>query len=347
MSGVVVLRLGRWLSLPVGTRFLVILPLLLVALVVSGWFGLNIGVAQTQLGDALAALFLPVDQLSDSAKTVAQFRLPRVAVACLGGAMTAASGYLLQVVSRNGLADPGILGLSDGAVVAVMLAGALVAVPIAPGMLSVIALGGSLLTAMLVLGLGRHLLVGGGILLVGVSVNLVLGAVIELILVSGDMMQFSQLMTFQRGTLASVNQSDMHLLSLWFTILMPILLLVSRTLLPLLMGHEAARALGLNTRLVYPLLVLLAAALAAPVVASCGPIAFVGLMSAYIARRLVGDRPTEVLLTGMVCGAIILLWADSVGRSLFAPVSVPAGIMVSVVGVLTFVLAAQLGRKSR
>ena len=345
MSRPLILRLGPHVSLPIGKRFLITAPLLVLLLLLSAYLALNIGTTRTELGDALAALFLPPDQLSETARTVANFRMPRIGVAILGGAMTAAAGYLLQVASRNGLADPGILGLSDGAVVTVMLAGLFFA-PIAAGVLSLVALGGALLAALVVLGLGRHLMVGGGILLVGIAVNLVLGSVIEIVLVSGDMMEFAQLMTWQRGSLAAVNLGDLHLLAFWFSILVPLVLLTSRFMLPMLLGHDTARALGIRAGVVYPLYVLMAAALAAPVVATCGPIAFVGLMSSYIARRFVGDRPTEVAIAGMLSGAIILLWADSLGRSLFAPVSVPAGIMVSVVGVITFVLAAQLGRKS-
>lgn len=340
-----VLRLGRAISMPVSTRFLIVTPILLLLIVVSFYAALNVGTMQTSAEDAFWALILPVDQLSDTARTVAQFRLPRIAVALLAGAMMAASGYLLQVVSRNGLADPGILGLSDGAAVVVLGASFLFA-PVPVGLLSGLALAGSLATALLVLGLGRHLMSGGGIILVGVSINIVLGSVIEVILVSGSAMQFAQLMNWSRGTLAAVDVMDLRLISTWFVVLVPLLLLSSRALLPMLMGDDAAQALGVRSRPVFVFYVLLAAAFAAPVVATCGPIAFVGLMSSYIAKRLIGDRPTEVLLVGMLSGALILLWADTAGRTLFSPISISAGIMVSVVGVLVFILAARLGKTS-
>lgn len=342
MNGIITLRAGRHISIPVSLRFLVVAPLLLLATLGSMYFALNLGTMQTSMADALAAIFLPRDQLSESANTVALFRLPRIVVAVLAGAMMAASGYLLQVVSRNGLADPGILGLSDGATVAVMLTGfAFATVPVSA--LSLVSLGGALATAVVVLGLGHRMLNSGGIILIGISVNILLGSVIEIILVSSSAMQFSQLLTWSRGTLAAVDGTDMQLVAGWAAGLIPLALLSSRMLQPMLVGDEAARALGVRARLVFVFYVLLAAAFAAPVIAACGPIAFVGLMSSYIARGLIGERPTEVLITGMLSGGLILLWADTLGRTLFSPIIVSAGVMISVVGVLVFILAARIG----
>lgn len=341
MRRVLVLRLGPAISLPVSLGFLLAAALLLVWLLISAGMALNLGNTRTMLGDVLAALFQPLDTLGDEARAIAQFRLPRVGVALLAGAMLAASGYLLQVVSRNGLADPGILGLSDGATVAVMLAGALIG-PLSASWLGGISLLGALATAVLVLGLGRRLLTGGGILLVGLAINIVLGALIEVILVSGSAAQFSQLMIWSRGTLAAADPGDLRLLWHWFIVLVPLALLGGRAMQAMLVGEAAAFAMGVHARAMLVFYVLLASAFAAPVVATCGPIAFVGLMSAWVARHLVGERPTEVLLAAMLTGAGILLWADTLGRWLFAPIIVSAGIMVSAVGALSFILAARI-----
>lgn len=338
-----ILRLGH-ISLPVSARFPIAAPLLLTGLIASAFFALTIGSATTAVGDVLAAIL--GGPLSDQARLIADFRLPRVGVALLAGAMMAASGYLLQVVSRNGLADPGILGLSDGATVAVMLATFFYG-PIPVGQLGFVSLIGALATAGLVLGLGRRLLTGGGIILVGLSISIVLGAVVEVILVSGTAAQFAQIMTWSRGTLATADGTDMAFLAQWFGVLLPVMLLGSRMLHPLLLGEEAAMGLGVPARAVLVANVLLATALAAPVVAVCGPIGFIGLMSAWIARGMVGERPTEVLICAMLIGAGILLWADTMGRWLFSPIVVSAGIMVSVVGALSFILVARAGRRHR
>ncbi len=344
MNTILVLRLPLLVSMPVSLRFIVAAVVLLAAITLSAYGALNIGTTPTRLQDALAALLQAPESLEGPARTIGQFRLPRILVALLAGAMMAASGYLLQVVSRNGLADPGILGLADGAALAVI--GATFFWTLVPGStLSLIALAGALGTAMLVLGLGRRVLSSGGIILVGLSINIVLGGAIEMMLVAGSTLDFARLMTWSRGTLSTVDRADFHLLAVWCAMLLPLSLLTSRMLMPMLLGAEAAQALGVRAKLVSAWYVLLAAAFAAPVVASCGPVAFVGLMSAYVARAIVGERPTEVLLTSMGCGGLILLWADTVGRSLFSPIMVSAGIMVAVVGVPSFILAAAISSR--
>ncbi|WP_138465683.1 iron ABC transporter permease [Poseidonocella sp. HB161398] len=346
--GTTVLRLGRVLSLPVGRRFLIVAPLLLLALLASCWLALAAGYSGTRAADIWQAVTLPREAMEDPARMIAGFRMPRIVAAVLAGSMMAASGYLLQVVSRNGLADPGLLGLSDGASVAVLLGGALAgSAVIAPPVLAALALAGSLGAALLVVGLGRRMLTGGGIILVGLATSIFLGSIVEIILVTGSAMNFSALMQWSRGTLAAVDAADARLLGLWWLLLVPLALGLGRSMSPLLLGDAEARALGVPTRASVAAYIILAAAFAAPVVATCGPVAFIGLMASYVARSLVGDRPTEVLLAAMLSGGLILLWADTAGRTLFGPVQVSAGIMISVVGVLVFVLAARAGRLAR
>lgn len=344
MRQTVVMRAGERVSIPVSRRFLLVAPLLLLALGISVFGALAIGHTGTAPGDVLSALLLPLGEMSREARAVAQFRLPRVMVALLAGAMMAASGYLLQVVTRNGLADPGILGLSDGATVAVILT-AMAWGPLPSAQLTLVSLAGAFATAAFVLTIGRGLINGGGIILIGLAINIVLGAIVETVLAAGTASQFSALMIWTRGTLDAVDAADMRVLLRWGAALLPLSLLVSRLMQPMLLGDETARALGVPARFAVALFVLLATGFAAPVVAVCGPIAFIGLMSAYIARSLVGERPTEILLTATLSGALILLWADTLGRSLFSPVTVSAGIMVSVVGALAFIIVARGGQR--
>lgn len=341
-----VLRPSQGISLVVSLRFLVVTPVLIAAILVSAFMALNLGNMTTEPADVFQAIFLPSDRWSDGARAAALFRLPRIGVALFAGAMMAASGYLLQVVSRNGLADPGILGLSEGAAVAVLAVLFLVG-PAATGLLSLAALAGAFLTACLVLAVSRGISSGGGIILVGLAVNVVLGAAVQVILVSGSPAMFSQLLLWSKGTLATVSRDDFHTLALWLAVLFPAVLLLSRMIAPLLLGDEAAMMLGVPVRLVAALFVLLATGFAAPVVASCGPVAFIGLLASHLARGLVGPNPTERLIVAMLSGGLVLLWADTLGRWLFAPMIVPAGIAVTVVGAIALVFSAWLSRRAR
>lgn len=339
-----VLRLGAWLSLPVSRRALCALPLLALLCLGLVWIALAQGLTEASPEQRLAALW-PGTAADPVAARLEVLRLPRIGAALLAGAMIAASGLLLQVVSRNGLADPGLLGVSQGGVLAILVG--LIVFELPQAALVPVGMLGAMATAGAVLALARGSLAGGGLILVGIAVNILLGGLSELILTSGDMSRFVRLSTWARGSLAGISGADLALLAAWAAVLLPAALLSGRLLAPLGLGDEAARALGIETRLALPALVLLAAALAAPVVALCGPVSFLGLMSGYIARRLVGDRPGEVLAASMLVGAALLLAADTLGRSLLPPLVVPAGIVTSIAGFLVFVLAARLDRLRR
>ena len=331
------------ISFALSLRFVLATVVLVGALVVTSFVGIQIGSSSIPAGDLWAALTQPVDSLSEDALTAYHFRIPRIVGGMLCGALMAASGYLLQVVSRNGLADAGILGISEGAVAAVVLTVLLIG-PVPRDLLSLLSVTGAFATALLVLTMGRRLMGSGGIILIGIAVNILLGAVVEIVVISGGIDQFASMLVWSRGSLATIARGDMEFL-LWAGLpLIAVVVLSGRHLAQFALGDEQARAMGHNTRLMAPFFMLLAAALLAPVVATAGPFAFLGLMSAYFARRFVGDRPAEVMVTSMLCGALLLLWADTMGRSLFYPVIITAGILVSVVGVPAFLVAARLGR---
>lgn len=336
---VLVLRVGRKLSLPVSRRALLWIPLLALLCALLAFWALGLGSAGGT--DRLAVLGLR--EADATTALAAQLRLPRIGVALLAGAMLAASGMLLQVVSRNGLADPGLLGLSQGAVLAILAAQLWGG--IAGGTLVWAGLAGALGTALAVLGLSRVIGGGSGLILVGVALNAVLGGVSELIATSGGIERFARVALWSHGSLAAADSGDLRMLAGWAGICLPLLLCFGPALGPLGLGDEAARSLGIATGRTVPGLVVLAAALAAPVVAACGPVAFLGLMSAWIARRLVGDGAQEVLWTAMLLGAGLLLAADTAGRVLFQPLSVAAGLLTAIGGVLIFLVAVGFDRR--
>ncbi|MGU3401602.1 FecCD family ABC transporter permease [Brucellaceae bacterium D45D] len=332
---------NKYVSITPSRAFLVATPTITALLITAGFISLVQGSTAVSPSDLFESIFFSPHQQGDAAKAISILRVPRVSLAILAGALLALSGYLLQIVSRNGLADPGILGLSDGATVAVICVTFLWP-SIASTMSSLLSFAGALSVAVVVVGLGRRLLSGGGIILVGLALNIVLGSIVEIFLASGSATQFAQLLTWSRGTLNTVDGDDLRVVFFWFIVIIPVVFLLSRRFGPMLLGADEALATGVAIRQTNMLLILLAAATAAPVVATCGPIAFIGLMAAHIARAIVGDRPTEVLILSMLAGALILLAADTLGRTLFAPLIVSAGVMVSVAGVLAFFAVAGL-----
>ncbi|GGF75154.1 ferric enterobactin transporter FepD [Azorhizobium oxalatiphilum] len=338
MSGTRYLSAGAHVHLPFALRFLAILALLGLLLAGAMLCGLWLGSTDLPLSRILRWL-LPFGPADADTAALMQLRLPRVIVAVLGGAMVAASGYLLQVISGNALADPGLLGISQGTVATILLGGVVFGVPAA--WLAPAGLGGGLAVGALVLLLAARLQAVNGLILIGLAVSISLGAVVEIIMVSGGIDQFVRYMSWSHGTLTAASMADAARLAGWALVLAMPLAAAPRAMAPLLLGSAQAASLGAAPHLSRPLLTLLAAALVAPVVAIAGPFAFLGLIAAHTARRLVGDRPGEVLPVTMLTGALLLLAADMAGRTLFLPMVVPAGLLVSVAGVIGFLAVAR------
>jgi len=339
MSRRPVIRFGQHVHLPIAPRPAMIQLALLCLLFAAALWALSLGSTPVRTVDLLhwLAPFIDADGETGS---IMLLRWPRVVVAILAGAMVAASGHLLQIVSRNGLADPGLLGISQGTMASVVLGATLFGLP--PQWLAPAGFLGGMATAILVLSLAYRLTSTSGLILVGLAVSIVLGAIIEIIMVEGGILQFARWLSWSHGSLTAASAEDAVLVSLWGLPLIALTLLAARLTTPLLLGHEQAAALGTAPRRLALLLTLLSAALVAPVVAVIGPIAFLGLIAAHVSRMLVGERPQTALPVSMTSGALILLVADTAGRTLFLPLVVPAGILVSITGVVAFLVVARL-----
>ncbi|MDX5630595.1 MULTISPECIES: iron ABC transporter permease [unclassified Brenneria] len=312
-----------------------------LALALAALSVISLGVGSDDMGLAriLRWILTTEGATDDDVAAVLSLRAPRIAVAILSGAMLAASGYLLQIVANNGLADPGIIGISQGASAAILLGGVTFGLPAA--WLAPAGLIGGLTTGILVLGLSLWLGSTLGLVLIGLAVSITLGAAVEMVMVSGGINQFVQLLTWSHGSLTAASPVDAVRLFGWAAALALPLLMAPRALAPLRLGSEQAAAVGANPRYSRPLLVLLAAALVAPVVTIAGPVSFVGLIAAHVARRLAGERPGAVLGVTLLVGALLFLGADTAGRTLFLPLIVPAGLLVSLGGVLGFLIVAR------
>lgn len=264
---------------------------------------------------------------------VLELRLPRALVAFTVGVALATSGAILQALTRNPLAAPEIVGVAAGANVAAVVV--IVYAPTIPiGLLPAIAFAGALATSALVYVLSwrrgssatRLILVGIGITAVGYAlVTAVISTVDELI-------HASQLVVFTAGSVFATGWSELAVLAPWVAVLVPLAVAATRHLDALRLGDDVARALGARIERTRLALVALAAALAGAAVAIAGPVSFVGLMAPHIARRLVGSAHISVLPVSALVGGTIVIVADALARTLFAPIDIPVGVMTAVVG---------------
>lgn len=268
-------------------------------------------------------------------ESLSYWRLPRVLSAVACGVMLAVAGVLLQRMSGNPMASPEVLGVTSGATGAVILAMLLV-----PGFDVVwtfpVACFGATLTLAALLGLaGRSAFAPERLLLVGVALSSLVSALCAIALTSGDP-RVSLLINWMSGSTYGVTYWGAGAVCVLALITLALAPLVARWLDILPLGASGAKALGVHLHRARLSLVLLAAIAASAATLIVGPLSFIGLMAPHMARMLGLERPLPLLFGAATLGALLMTLADWLGRTLFTPWQVPAGLIATVVGIPYF-----------
>lgn len=261
---------------------------------------------------------------------VYKMRLPRNILAALVGANLAVSGVLLQSVMKNPLADPGITGVSSGASVAAIFI--LLLLPQYTGTLPIAAfIGGAIACILVFLMAYKNGLKPGRIVLAGVAINTILGGVISyLSTMYSDRIQSAML--WLNGSLATKTWADVEMLFVYSIVGLVVSLFLIRSANVLQLGDDAATNLGFNVNLTRLLISGVAVFLAATSTAVVGIISFVGLIVPHIARMIMGSDHKFTIPFSMILGSIVLLVADTLGRTIGGAVEIPVGVIMSIVG---------------
>lgn len=262
--------------------------------------------------------------------TVLYLRLPRAVLAVLVGASLSAAGALLQAVMRNPLADPGTIGVSAGAGAA-----AITILLIFPGLSYSVPLfafiGAAAACILIYLLAWKDGVDPVRIILSGVAVNSVLGGYNAFLqLQNSD--NLSGVLAFMNGSLSGGNWTKASVCAVYAAIGLFFAFLSIRNANALQLGDEMAKNLGIRVNLSRIVLSAISAFLAAATVAEVGMIGFVGLCAPHIARMLVGSDYKVMLPTSVLTGALMVLAADTLGRSLIPGMEIPVGVMMSVCG---------------
>lgn len=306
-----------------------------------------LGVADIPLAQVLAVLRGDAPQAATL--IILDIRLPRVLAGALAGTHFALSGLLLQRITHNPLADPSLLGISQGATLAVtlfLLAGpareamaghSLTALPVAwmplAGTLGGLAAGATIHLMALRHGLGPL-----RITLCGIAVGAVLQALALGLIAGWGSARIEVLMEWISGSLYA--RSWRHVVFLLpFTVLgLAALLPLRRSIALLGLDRLAALSFGLDYRLHFSLVLMLACMLAASAVGVVGPIAFVGLVVPHLARLLAGQRPQLVLPLCIALGVVLVTLGDLAGRVIGGAEEIPIGVVTALLGVPILVL---------
>ncbi|WP_223651089.1 FecCD family ABC transporter permease [Hymenobacter psoromatis] len=320
---------GRWLFAGA------LLTLLLLGL------GLGVGSYSTSYGFILKTL-RHYDPADPAQLVLVQLRLPRLLLAWLAGASLALSGYLLQTLVTNPLADPYLLGTASGASLGAIVAylfypaltlGGLYLPPLA-------ALVGGLLATALVVAIGsrRGRVRPAPLLLGGVAVGALAAALGSLIIfLKADQGNLQAVVFWAFGSFERAGWVGLGPPAIVLTSSLIMLFFLQKDLNLLLLGEERAQALGLPVARLRWLLLGLVAALTGGVVALCGPIGFVGLVVPHLTRGLLGTTGPLNLVGCAVLGGGFLLACDLLARLLYPPAGLPVGLVTALLGVPFFV----------
>ena len=301
---------------------------LIVAMAVLSLVALSVGSAGYSIPEILRAL------LSGEENTVKvilyNLRLPRLLLALLIGASLSASGALLQSVMRNPLADPGTIGVSAGAGTAATTI--LLIFPHLTNSVPIFAFAGASLACVLIYSLAWK----GGvdpvrIILSGVAINSVLGAYNSLLqMLNSDSLE--GVLAFMNGSLSGRSWQQVQILAAYASVGLVLAFACIKSANTLQLGDEMAKSLGVKVSFSRVCLSAVSAFLAAATVSAAGMIGFVGLVVPHIARILVGSDYKAMLPTSVLLGAVVLLVADTIGRTIVPGMEIPVGIVMSVTG---------------
>ncbi|MBO9608481.1 MAG: iron ABC transporter permease [Paenibacillaceae bacterium] len=265
------------------------------------------------------------------------FRLPRIVISLLIGTGLAVSGCIMQGISRNALADPGILGINAGAGLVVMLFISFYpttgAAPVF--LLPILAWVGAGLTAALIFTLSykRHVgLSPTRLLLTGVAVAAGISAAMIVLTIRLSPEKYQFVATWLAGSIWGSNWSFVLALLPFLVVLLPFVFYKASVLNVLNLGDQTATGLGAPVQREQLLLLAAAVGLAGSCVAVSGGIGFIGLICPHLARRLVGSKHQLLLPASALTGSLLVIASDTVGRWIVQPSEIPTGIVVAVLG---------------
>jgi iron complex transport system permease protein len=325
-------------------RFLPALCVLLVLLICAAALGMAVGTLPFTLGE----LWETLTGGGTRRQRIALFsiRFPRLTAGLLTGGALAASGTVLQSVTGNDLAEPGVLGIGSGAALFVTLYIYLTngnnyyGLPVFTALtLPVFAFLGGGAAALLVYALSRRhgRAMPDRLLLMGIAVNAAFGAIIIFIQIRFGTKDFNRVLMWTSGSIWGSGWMAVLTCAPLLCLLCGAALFQSRYLDLYTLGDETAAGLGVDVEKRRRGLITLAAALAAVAASLAGNVAFAGLMAPHIARKLAGPRHRYLMPAAILTGMLLVITADMAAKNLFAPVELHLGAVISMIGAPYFI----------
>jgi iron complex transport system permease protein len=318
----------------------------LTALVAAA--GLFAGSRDVPAADVWTALIAPGDTLSDDALIVRLVRVPRAVLGLVVGVCLGVAGTLMQGLTRNPLAEPGILGVNAGAGAAVVAAMVWLDARQPIAHLGAAFLGAGIATILVYLlgGLGRRRGDPIRLVLAGAGLGVVFAALTRVLLLSAPQDVYDSYRVWATGSLQGRGWDVVAVTAAVAGLGLAVAWLLAPQLNAVSLGDELGRALGVNRALVWGIAGAALFALAGAATAAAGPIAFIGLAAPNVARLLVGPDHRWLVPTAAVAAALLVTAADVVGRVIAPPGEVEVGVMAAFLGAPVFIALVRRRRRA-
>ena len=324
-------------------KFLIVTSILISLIFITFLVSLNMGSLSIKPVDVLKTLIGQGSKAQEIA--IFKLRLPRIVIGILVGTALATSGAILQGVTKNDLADSGILGINSGSALFVVMYIYFMNGNVYDGIsnltiftMPIVALTGAVFAAALIYMLSWNKGINSSrLLLIGIGVNIAFSSLLTIFQLKFTTQEFNRVMAWTSGSIwGSIWKYVMAILP-FILILMFLTIYKSRYLDALNLGDEVSTGLGREVEKERRKLLIYAVILSGVATSVAGSIGFLGLVAPHIARKLVGPKHSKLIPASALIGTLILLVGDTISRNIIAPMEIPVGIVVAIIGVPYFI----------
>ncbi len=315
----------------------VILILILILLLVT-ILSISTGEIEISFNESIKSIFSSSSTFNNN--IIQKIRLPRIIVGICVGAALSLSGLITSIALRNPLADSGILGIQSGATI-----GALITLLVIPSFVIFLPLfsfiGGLIVFLILLLiTVSKRGFASKNIVLTGVALNAFATSIIgTLSIMYAD--RFKNALSWLNGSLSSISTQDMNIILIYTLICLLIVIILIPIIKILMLDDGAINNIGYNPNILRVIVTFVAVLLASISVAFVGVISFIGIIAPQISRKIVGVKLPYLISASTLIGAILIITTDLLQRVLFAPMEIPVGILIGVIGAPIFIILAR------
>ncbi len=324
-------------------KFILISIILLALIFITFLVSLNLGSFAISPKDVIKTLFGQGQRNYEIA--IFKLRLPRIVIGILVGSALAVAGTMLQGVTKNDLADSGILGINSGAALFVVIYIYFMNGNVYDGIsnltiftMPIVALCGALFGAFLIYMLAwKDGISSSRLLLIGIGINIAFTSILTIFQLKFTTQEFNRVMAWTSGSIWGSSWKYVIAVLPFILLFMILTIYKARYLDVLNLGDEVSTGLGIKVEKERRKLIIYAVILSGVATSVAGSISFLGLVSPHIARKLVGPKHKKLIPTAALIGTLMLLISDTISRNLLAPIEIPVGIVVSIIGVPYFI----------